>query len=550
MYFILFMCVLASGVIEYEEFLQIMTNTLQKFQEQKEEDKEEQTHQLPFDLMATQFRRMKYMDGILSGDKDSIKELVKLAENQSRVSMLAQMEKESGASTVVHEPSAPEPQSHAPANPYAPRYGSGGNSSSSPGLSSRHRPQSHEVLQRLARTHVDAGLMSSLGPEQLAVINRVLSKQEGSPEEARRQVQQHERLLGTGRASPRVSASSERRAPMGEILYGGSLPSSPRYGESFPTRRDGGAMASSSSAASPRGSAFSPRQSMMSPRGSMISPRGSSSLVRDGLLEMPQSDLQLFFSRPTVKVPSVSNSPRGVSSQSPRGGSSQSPRGGPPLSPRGGPSKSLLGGRQVQGGGVGRGGEDSQLHAPSFRSTRMDAMGTSGISPRLSEERHQMEGIQRAMNASALVQELTPRSARQKSLDYAAGMCKSTLGHPGEGGSNGDPHRPLGSDRAAAASSAHHASNGIIRRGPPAGVGSSAWQRHQMQPAGAAAPAVSFVGGSMAGGSSAVSPRRAGAGKSPAASPRSQQTAGSSSSITSRSMQVPPLQMSRIHASG
>ena len=201
-----------------------------------------------------------------------------------------------------------------------------------------------------------------------------------------------------------------------------------------------------------------------------------------------------------------------------------------------------------QGGGGGRGGEASQLHPASLLSSSMDEIGSSGLSPRLSEERWQMEGIQRAMNMSALVQELTPRSARQKSLDYAAGMGRKSAGHQGEGGGAGDD-RSLSSDRVMALSSAAHrvVSNGIIRRGPAvsSGVGSSAWQRHQIQPGAAAAPAVTFVG-SMVGGSSAVSPRGASAGKSPSVSSR-HQTAGGSS-ITSLSMQVPPLQMSRIQA--
>ena len=105
----------ASGVVEYKEFLQIMTNTLQKFHEQKQEEAiEECTHQLPFDLMAAQFRRMKYMEGILSGDKESIRELARLSDKQSKAFLMAQREEENGALHVSHEPEAANTEPHLP----------------------------------------------------------------------------------------------------------------------------------------------------------------------------------------------------------------------------------------------------------------------------------------------------------------------------------------------------------------------------------------------------------------------------------------------------
>ena len=50
-----------TGDIGYEEFLQIMTITLQKLQDHKEQE-EDQAQRLPFNLMATQYRRMKYLE--------------------------------------------------------------------------------------------------------------------------------------------------------------------------------------------------------------------------------------------------------------------------------------------------------------------------------------------------------------------------------------------------------------------------------------------------------------------------------------------------------
>jgi hypothetical protein len=55
--------------------------------------------QLPVSLLAAQYRRLKYLEGVMAGDRDSLRELVQLAERQAQSMIMAQRAQESGIAT-------------------------------------------------------------------------------------------------------------------------------------------------------------------------------------------------------------------------------------------------------------------------------------------------------------------------------------------------------------------------------------------------------------------------------------------------------------------
>ncbi len=46
--------------------------------------------QLPFSLLATQYRRMKHLSGVMNGDRESLKKLVMLADKRAQEQVLEQ----------------------------------------------------------------------------------------------------------------------------------------------------------------------------------------------------------------------------------------------------------------------------------------------------------------------------------------------------------------------------------------------------------------------------------------------------------------------------
>ena len=368
-----------TGDIGWNEFLQIMTSTLQKLHEQPD-GAEERGHQLPFTLMATQYRRMKYLSGIISGDKDSLRELVRLAEQQQQTHLSAQRVQE--VMGTAEEPAAAsshelggEPESIRP--------------SPGSGSSQQRRLKPREALQRLARTHTNGSLVQGLPPDQLRLIQKVASHQERLQQQRQQQQQQisSPAYSGGGGASPRQASA---RRPMGEILsgsvgLGGAGPLS-RSLAPVPPR------ASASLANSPRGtlgreSAQSPRLSSWLPE-SPASPSPRSSVAHQNLLEMPHADLQLVFTRPTLKIPGCSTPRVGHQPHQPphplQAGWGELPL--LPTSPR-------------------------RSHFVAQDSPRL----------RTSADRVQA-GIQTAVDVAAVLREHTPLSTRQRALDYAAAL--------------------------------------------------------------------------------------------------------------------------------
>ncbi|KAL6751056.1 hypothetical protein V8C86DRAFT_2789190 [Haematococcus lacustris] len=72
-----------SGEVEYLEFLEIMTTTLQRLAEEREADETQGEGQVPFALMATAYRRKRLMEGIISGDKEVMNQIAQLSEKQT-----------------------------------------------------------------------------------------------------------------------------------------------------------------------------------------------------------------------------------------------------------------------------------------------------------------------------------------------------------------------------------------------------------------------------------------------------------------------------------
>lgn len=67
-----------SGEVEYPEFLEIMTSTIQKLADRKE--KGEQGAQISFDLLATAYRRKRFMEGLLTGDRELQQQMADIAD--------------------------------------------------------------------------------------------------------------------------------------------------------------------------------------------------------------------------------------------------------------------------------------------------------------------------------------------------------------------------------------------------------------------------------------------------------------------------------------
>lgn len=71
--------------VEYLEFLEIMTTTLQRLAEEREADESNAgSGQVPFALMATAYRRKRLMEGIIHGDKEVMTQIMQLSEKQAQ----------------------------------------------------------------------------------------------------------------------------------------------------------------------------------------------------------------------------------------------------------------------------------------------------------------------------------------------------------------------------------------------------------------------------------------------------------------------------------
>jgi hypothetical protein len=70
-----------SGEVEYLEFVEIMTTTLQRLAEREVEEGSTNEGRVPFSLMATQYRRKRLMTGIIHGDKEVMLQVGDMTQN-------------------------------------------------------------------------------------------------------------------------------------------------------------------------------------------------------------------------------------------------------------------------------------------------------------------------------------------------------------------------------------------------------------------------------------------------------------------------------------
>jgi len=141
-----------SGEVEYLEFLEIMTTTLQRLAEEREADEAHAGEgQVPFALMATAYRRKRLMEGIISGDKEVMTQIAQLSEKQTQ---------EAAA--------AAEAQAHRRAK----------------ALSTDPKKVISSItkrsLQRLVDMHVDEELLAELTPEERRLLSSVAAKAQSS----------------------------------------------------------------------------------------------------------------------------------------------------------------------------------------------------------------------------------------------------------------------------------------------------------------------------------------------------------------------------------
>ena len=389
--------------------------------------------------MATQYRRMKYLDGIMTGDKDTIRELVRQAEKQAQAHLIAQRVQDLGAapdegvalsksgtpahggahhggarsstSAEHHEPPSATTTAGAAGGAGAGNHGPASPSKMAEGRSpapssARKRPVlPREVLRSLARTHVDGKLIAALPADQLGAIARVVTRQEKEQQQRQALVMQRacsSAYLGGGGASPRRMRAGISRT--GEAAYSprGRVPdlSSLRAGSgalNSPRVASGAARASSPRVLSGR-SIHSPRGAGHPPSPPLMSPRGSVTLHQ--LTQMPSADLQLHFTRPTLKIPGC-----------------PSPRGHPP------PSylhhmQSPFAQGPPQHQGMSHASDPSSPGAGAA-----PGAATFLYSPRLRpREDLNQSSAKTSFDVATALREHQPLSARQKSLDYAAAL--------------------------------------------------------------------------------------------------------------------------------
>lgn len=132
-----------SGEVEYPEFLEIMTVTLQRLAE--EEDSAKNEGQVPFALMATAYRRKRLMEGIIQGDKEVQAQIQQISDKANlealRLTKNAEVDNLRGAGARTHSPAA----------------------SNSPGRN----------LRRIGQLSIDQQLLSKLSPEERRMVGPI-----------------------------------------------------------------------------------------------------------------------------------------------------------------------------------------------------------------------------------------------------------------------------------------------------------------------------------------------------------------------------------------
>ncbi|GIL65673.1 hypothetical protein Vafri_19343 [Volvox africanus] len=174
-----------SGEVEYPEFLEIMTVTLQRLAEEDDSDKNE--GQVPFGLMATAYRRKRLMEGIINGHKEVQAQIQQISDKANLEALQA---------TKAAEMEAMRAKA-GDANSSGGSSGGGGNGVLPSGRSTNG---SIAGVRRLAQADMSKSLLEALGPDERRIVNALASRTSTS-------VQQPAMSIPRSSPSPPLSSS-------------------------------------------------------------------------------------------------------------------------------------------------------------------------------------------------------------------------------------------------------------------------------------------------------------------------------------------------------
>ncbi|KAG2424197.1 hypothetical protein HXX76_014730 [Chlamydomonas incerta] len=155
-----------SGEVEYPEFLEIMTVTLQRLSE--EEGSEKNEGQVPFALMATAYRRKRLMEGIINGDKEVQAQIQQISDKANLEALQA---------TKAAEVEALRAKAAAAAEGGGGGAASGGGAAGVAGVALPGRTPSGRPLRRLGQVDPLKGpLLDTLGPDERRIVSSLAAK--------------------------------------------------------------------------------------------------------------------------------------------------------------------------------------------------------------------------------------------------------------------------------------------------------------------------------------------------------------------------------------
>ncbi|GIL91967.1 hypothetical protein Vretifemale_19650 [Volvox reticuliferus] len=154
-----------SGEVEYSEFLEIMTVTLQRLAEEDDSDKNE--GQVPFGLMATAYRRKRLMEGIINGHKEVQAQIQQISDKANLEALQA---------TKAAEMEALRAKAGDTGGSSGSSGGGGGSGGSGALPSGRSTSGSIAGVRRLAQADVGKSLLETLGPDERRIVNALASR--------------------------------------------------------------------------------------------------------------------------------------------------------------------------------------------------------------------------------------------------------------------------------------------------------------------------------------------------------------------------------------
>ncbi|GLC54002.1 hypothetical protein PLESTB_000813300 [Pleodorina starrii] len=160
-----------SGEVEYPEFLEIMTVTLQRLAE--EDDSEKNEGQVPFGLMATAYRRKRLMEGIINGHKEVQAQIQQISDKANLEALQATKAAEMEALRAKAGDGGAASGSS----------GGGASSSSSNGMMAAGggRTVSGRPMRRMGPGDVNKALLDTLGPDERRIVNALAAKAPNAP---------------------------------------------------------------------------------------------------------------------------------------------------------------------------------------------------------------------------------------------------------------------------------------------------------------------------------------------------------------------------------